>query len=321
MSDVRVGCVCLIASFCLVACQKNVPDSEPMPDVAGASPAEVAPAEASPAASARVVAPVANTLKSDAAIYAAIGCPADRITPSGCNVCPTGSLWQDVSDEREVTIALARGKTYSAAKGEHVMAVFSGCQDLGGIEQVTDYVHLVRGEDDEAWAIQSIASFEDLKRCDELQAPGGLTRHVCHTEGGRMGYYYGRYVALNWNKTIMQDGIEQPEGQVLVSTVYSSACQENYEVSDRVEMSLEDADGDGIPEPGFKVTHVEGPYEGELKDCFDGDGFEAPLTPTRTAKTSSLTLTYTPTPEGYVEASNQPPGIVVSEEYRQFIDG
>lgn len=66
--------------------------------------------------------------------------------------------------------------------------------------------------------------------------------------------------------------INAPERTLLISGMYTAGCAQNYMIGDTVKESVEDVDG--VSMIALKARHDEGPYDGALSECFDGE-FEA----------------------------------------------
>ncbi|MEM1029514.1 MAG: hypothetical protein AAGN82_04145 [Myxococcota bacterium] len=286
-----------ICSFCF-ACDKKTP-SDAVDRGAGARNDA---AQKTGAKETSAEAPIAKADTSPATIYAALGCPGNAITDTGCKTCPTGQeIWAEGVAE-DVAISITSGK-FSSDDAPQVLAVFGGCQDRAGGDEVTNYVHLV--DEEGAWKIKSVASLIGLESCEALEGPEGMTRHLCLTETGRHGHYPTTYEAIIWEKARGQEPIRQ----ILVNAVNAHSCANNYDIIHAVSKTL---DGDNI---NFEITSTHGPYMGKLEECSDGDSFTSPLSPRRESVKYTTKLSYAVSAQGYKEAQGKKALIMPSRDF------
>lgn len=201
------------------------------------------------------------------AIFAAMGCPADQLTATGCKVClsPDGEVWEDGV---AVTGEVRRGR-YSEHKGPQALVSYPYCASTSHQETAEVLVYLEREEGSERWAPKAstiITAESKIKKCVELIHQGKqLTALLCHATGGRQAPNQQAISLINWNKLSSADNarLRVPERMAISMTEDVRDCAKNINLTVTPRPELKDTNADGELDV---VVHV------ELEESKAGEG-------------------------------------------------
>ena len=287
----------LVALTTLVACKNN-----PQPATGDEQPIATTPADAKDKPAASLPPTTLPEQPLDEAttkkIFAALGCPQDAITATGCKVCPKGAPhWNDdnrTESSPDVSIKLEQGKfTAQETSGKQVIAQFSDCQELpAGVYEMLEMAHLVE-QGDGSWKLLSAISADSITKCHQVPVTATHTRTLCEGYAGRMGEYEMFYHAFSWDGAAVSEGeVPSPQVDVLFLGREVGSCGDNLSIGHAITRESGDVNGDGLMDVTLKIKTVAGPWSQPLNECDDGDSFEGPLEPAREEAIATYELHY-----------------------------